>query len=150
MLKKKKGLSNIIATVLIVLLALAAIAIIWGFLRTPLERSGESVDLQTECFTVEVEPTGSDTCIAGIFNVNVQLNKGAPYEVIAIVTDAAGTSASGQEAAPGTLLSSVPVSVDASGLALPVTGWKIEAAAVVGDSVTSAACDKAAVEIICP
>ena len=52
---KKRGLSNLIATVLIVLLALAAVAIVWGFIKPVLEGAGPSVELGTKCVDVEVD-----------------------------------------------------------------------------------------------
>jgi hypothetical protein len=53
----KRGLSDIVATVLIVLLALAAVALIWGFLKPAFEDTGSQIDLRTKCLSVEVEPT---------------------------------------------------------------------------------------------
>lgn len=53
---KNKGLSNLVATVLIVLLALAAVAIVWGFVRPTLDRSGTEIDLQTKCISADVTP----------------------------------------------------------------------------------------------
>lgn len=44
----KKGLSNIIATVLLILLAIAAIVIAWFFLSGSLSKSGVEIKLQTE------------------------------------------------------------------------------------------------------
>ncbi len=52
---RKHGLSDVVATVLIVLLALAAVAIIWSFIRPSLERSGTAVQTQSTCLEVEVE-----------------------------------------------------------------------------------------------
>jgi hypothetical protein len=55
----KKGLSDIVATVLIVLLALAAVAIVWGFLRPMFNTAAQETDLRSKCFSVDIQP---DSC----------------------------------------------------------------------------------------
>jgi len=50
-----KALSNIVATVLIVLLALAAVAIIWSFIKPTLEDAGEEIETQNACLQTQVE-----------------------------------------------------------------------------------------------
>jgi hypothetical protein len=70
----KRGLSNIVATVLIVLLALAAVAIVWGFLRPTFNRAASSTNLKSSCFLVELEPTlCSVNYTSGVANVAYQL-----------------------------------------------------------------------------
>jgi hypothetical protein len=84
---KKRGLSNLIATVLIVLLALAAVAIVWSFLRPPLERTGTSINLGTMCLESEAKPVSCVHDISdGITTVRVQHVKGQDVvDIIATV-----------------------------------------------------------------
>lgn len=51
----KKGLSDIVATILIVLLALAAVGIVAGFLLPIIRDSGDSATLSVKCLDSEVE-----------------------------------------------------------------------------------------------
>jgi hypothetical protein len=55
-MNNKRGLSNIVATVLIVLLALAAVAIVWGFLKPAFDKTGTQAGLKSSCFLIEVSP----------------------------------------------------------------------------------------------
>ncbi|MFH1290818.1 MAG: hypothetical protein ABIH92_05425 [Nanoarchaeota archaeon] len=83
---KKKGLSNLVATVLIVLLALAAIALVWGFLKPAFDRTGVQIDLRTKCIETEVKPTACtyepDTNVS---TVTVQAVSGDVYEIYLVV-----------------------------------------------------------------
>jgi len=54
-MKTKRGLSNIVATVLIILLALAAVAIVWSFIRPTLEDAGTTIDLSSRCLDSDAE-----------------------------------------------------------------------------------------------
>ncbi|MBU0466814.1 MAG: hypothetical protein KJ718_02030 [Nanoarchaeota archaeon] len=104
---KKRGLSNLIATVLIVLLALAAVALVWGFLKPAFERTGTSIDLRTKCFNVEVHPmkcefnTGGDTNMTAI--VTVKLISGEAAEVYTAVQYDDDTANAGRVTAPPVL-----------------------------------------------
>ena len=136
-MRNKKGLSDIIATVLIVLLALAAVAIIWGFLRKPLSETGTSVELESQCFLVEVKPTGCtvlDPTTNESTNVIVQLLKGEVYELRATVTDSAGTTVANSTSATGLeQLATKTITLDTTNLDGDIPQWVVEAAAVVSD-----------------
>ena len=54
----KKGVSAVIANVLIVLLVVAAIAILWAVIRPTIEGAGEEIASSTTCQQVNVEVTG--------------------------------------------------------------------------------------------
>src|SRR3989344_2993069 len=56
MYKSKKGLSDIVTTVLIILLAIAAVIIVWAFIRNLIQNTGRG--LTTDCVKLELEPTG--------------------------------------------------------------------------------------------
>ncbi|MBU2612667.1 MAG: hypothetical protein KKB62_03020 [Nanoarchaeota archaeon] len=55
-MSKKKGLSTVVTTLIIVLLVLAAIAIIWGPIRNLLSTSTSSLN-QASCFEIELRAT---------------------------------------------------------------------------------------------
>ena len=50
----KKGISAVVANVLIVLLVVASVAIIWAVVRPTIEQAGEGIE--AGCFTVQVNP----------------------------------------------------------------------------------------------
>ena len=50
----KKGISAVVANVLIVLLVVAAVAIIWAVVRPTIEQAGEGIE--AGCFTIQVNP----------------------------------------------------------------------------------------------
>jgi len=52
----KKGLNEIITTVLIILLILIAIAILWFFLRPFITKNSESIEQTGTCLTLNIEP----------------------------------------------------------------------------------------------
>jgi hypothetical protein len=49
----KRGLSNVVSTVLIILLAIAAVVIIWQFVRPTIENAGSQ--LSSDCFQLDLE-----------------------------------------------------------------------------------------------
>ncbi|MFH1425485.1 MAG: archaellin/type IV pilin N-terminal domain-containing protein [archaeon] len=75
---KKKALSNVVATVLIVLLALVAVVIVWSFVKPTLEESGSSLSARQKCINAEVKATGCSTSGGPNFYklVSVQWAKG--------------------------------------------------------------------------
>ncbi|MDP6845873.1 MAG: hypothetical protein QF460_02885 [Candidatus Nanoarchaeia archaeon] len=54
MIINKKGISAVVANVLIVLLVVASVAIIWAVVRPTIEQAGEGIE--AGCFTVQVNP----------------------------------------------------------------------------------------------
>ncbi len=58
MYKNKRGLSDVVTTVLIILLAIAAVLIVWSFVKPAIQKAGES--LTTSCIELELEPTSCD------------------------------------------------------------------------------------------
>lgn len=85
---EKRGLSNLIATVLIVLLALAAVAIVWSFIRPPLEDAGRSIGLGTKCLESEAKPTSCvQNSTTNVTKVMVQHSKGQDVSDVLVVVD---------------------------------------------------------------
>ena len=58
--ENRKGLSDVVATVLIILLALAAIAIVWAFVNPSISNTATVTELQSRCFTTELKVNSCD------------------------------------------------------------------------------------------
>ena len=126
---KKRGMSELIATVLVVLLALAAVVMIWAFLKSSLEGAGEAINLKTECLTVNVKPTGCTyNAITNATKINVQLVQGAPTYVVGIAEFSDGSTKVGNATAPAAL-GTQPITTSTA-TSKPLTA---KAAAVVSD-----------------
>ena len=67
---KKRGLSDVVAVTLIILLAIAAVAIVWTFVKSTLQGAGE--EITNNCLSVDVKPT---KCVIGS-SVNVKNEAG--------------------------------------------------------------------------
>ena len=84
-IKNKRGLSDVIATVLIILLAIAAIVIVWGFVSNYLGKAGEGIESQSACISVNAKPLN---CVIDTSDnnatVNIQLVSGTIVNVISI------------------------------------------------------------------
>ncbi|MBI5804390.1 hypothetical protein HY450_04040 [Candidatus Pacearchaeota archaeon] len=144
-MENKKGLSDIIATVLIVLLALAAVAVVWSFIQPAIKNTGGSIDLQTKCLNTEVKPTAC-TVTGGTGTVNIQLVKGEATKVVAVIEDSLGATYVGETDAPNPLATK-SVSVPSVGSASP---FNAKAAAIVSDAEgNTATCDVGLVQITC-
>lgn len=63
--KGKRGLSDVITTVLIILLVLAAVVLIWGFIRKPIEQGGQQIELSSACLRL------ADVIVPTTCSVNV-------------------------------------------------------------------------------
>ncbi|MBI2631642.1 hypothetical protein HYW75_01425, partial [Candidatus Pacearchaeota archaeon] len=55
--ENKRGVSDVITTVLIILLVLAAVAIIGGILLRNIGEAGSKIGTQTACLDIDVKPT---------------------------------------------------------------------------------------------
>lgn len=77
----KRGLSDVVTTVLIVLLTIVAIGILWSFLQPMFTSSGQKVQTQQQCLALSLEVTGCQSyyvsATAGKTNVTVKRNPGA-------------------------------------------------------------------------
>jgi hypothetical protein len=63
---KRRGLSDVVTTVLIILLVLAAVAIIWGYLRGALEESGSQIS--GACLTLDLKAVSCQVASTGVLN----------------------------------------------------------------------------------
>lgn len=126
-MKNRKGLSNVVATVLIVLLALAAIAIVWSFIQPSIEETSTTLDVSQKCLQTEVTVTYCNSTSPG--EVKVQYNRGDDLTgVFAIVDDGAGGTTTGQAAVTSpSVLSTYTVAITST------AGNTAKAAAIVAD-----------------
>ncbi len=78
MVMKKRGLSEVVTTVLIILLVLVAIGIIWAAVRPTIESSGSRIS--GDCLTLQLETVScafSDNGVTpGLYDVSVMRNVG--------------------------------------------------------------------------
>ncbi len=139
-MRNKKGLSDIIATVLIVLLALAAVAIVWGFIRPTFDRAGGAIETSQKCLDAEVRVTSCTTD----GDVTVQLVRGDVQRIRAVAYDSGGNTATGDTNTTLGVLGTEQVS---TGLTGTVTA---RAAAIVMDNTNSPyPCDVTPVAVTC-
>jgi predicted PurR-regulated permease PerM len=101
----KKGLSNIVATVLIVLLVLAAIVLVWNVIKPAIEKTGESVETRQDCLFIDVKPLACNNNSGSYENIDlsVQVTKGEPTGVVGVIEWADGTTTSQTANSPGVL-----------------------------------------------
>ncbi len=92
-LDNKKGLSDVIATVLIILLALAAVVIVWSFVSPSLRGTGSQINVQTKCLAMELKPTNCKITSSSEVNVTYQLAGGdKPNKIKFLFEGASGTT----------------------------------------------------------
>ena len=68
-MKNKRGLSAIIATLIIILLVLVAVGIIWVVVRNVIQGGAEQVDISTKCMAVDVRAVSVNETSSGIYDV---------------------------------------------------------------------------------
>ena len=74
--KNKKGLSTIVATLIIILLVFVAVAILWVVIRNLLTSGTGNLDLTSKCLETEVMPTKINNTSPGVYQVTVLRNSG--------------------------------------------------------------------------
>ncbi len=131
----KRGLSDVVTVSLIILLAIAAVVIVWTFVRPTIEGTGKQVS-SANCLSVTVKPVG--TCAAGTGVVQVESGAGEVTvdKVKLVYYNAAGDS----EARDADCTAITPLSrktcTPTGGP--PAGSVKVAAAAVLGTNVCSA------------
>lgn len=130
MIMTKKGLSDIVTNVLIILLVLVAVGIIWLFLR-PTVNSVGNVQGSTDCLTIDVQPVSCSA--AG--NIVVKRNTGqGSLQGLKIILKGGATVQDLPKTANATALSELGTltfaNTGSNGLAVP---------AAAGDTLTVAA-----------
>lgn len=96
----KRGLSDVVTTVLIILLVLAAVAIIWGYLRGSLVQSGQQISGATSCLGLDLK-VKSCKVAAGSATVVYERGSGSGdanlTKVTVLIIKADGTTVSSPE-----------------------------------------------------
>ena len=145
-MKSRRGVSAVVTTVLILLVALAAIVLVWNFIKPTIEQTGESLESKTACLSVSVEPTA---CDADTGTVTVRLvtdPDGVVTKVRGVLVEGSN-SASETEDAPDVLATTV-VDVGRTGLT-QTTGIEITYTASAVAIIGSTECDASAVTVEC-
>jgi len=86
-MKSRKGISAVVATVLIVLLTIVAITIVWAVIKPALEKSASRVGV--ECIDVDLSIEG---CSVSDDTVTVTLNSGEISKLAIVVYNSSGDS----------------------------------------------------------
>lgn len=75
MVSNKKGISNIVSVLLIVLLVIVAVGVVWVAVRGTLEDAEDELGIGQKCLKVDVYAT-SASCSSGVCNVTVKRGTG--------------------------------------------------------------------------
>jgi hypothetical protein len=99
----KKGVSQIITTILIILLVLAAIVIVWQVIERFIERGGAAIEERTQCFDVSLDfVEGTVSCdSSGVASGTV--SRGADSSGVISMKIITGNTASSVTTAPVSL-----------------------------------------------
>lgn len=81
-MENKRGLSAIVATLIIILLVLVAVGIIWVVVRNLLQEGAEQVDISTKCIAVDLRAVGVIPVVGEAGNYSVTLRRVAGGEAI--------------------------------------------------------------------
>lgn len=81
MIKRKQGLSAIVTTLIIVLLALVAVGIIWVVISNVIDEGVTQVDLSSKCLKLDIKAV-SASCVSNT-DCSVTITRGAGGEDIA-------------------------------------------------------------------
>ncbi|MBS3083183.1 hypothetical protein J4423_00090 [Candidatus Pacearchaeota archaeon] len=81
----RKGVSEVVANILIVLLVVVGIAVIWSVVKPTVDKSTNQI--RSDCFTIDVELTKCQkTASAGFYDVTIKRNPGpGAFENVEIV-----------------------------------------------------------------
>ena len=145
MVMKKRGLSEVVTVALIILLAIAAVVIVWTFVRSTLEDVGKQVT--SDCVTTNIKAIScGDSAIVGVQITPVRVEyvtgkdkvsgvKLSYYDANGVVlgtVDATGCATAATPIAVGSIVTctgSLPAGVTAGSIA------KVAVGAMVGDKV---------------
>ena len=94
MMTNRKGLSDVVTTVLVILLVIVAIATIWAFVQRPVQQAGTQVGKATACAGVELQLLSCEKNVTVPADINTKLKiaQGTAAGVRFIVNQADGTT----------------------------------------------------------
>mgnify|MGYP001613201100 CR=1 FL=1 len=150
----KRGLSSIVATVLIVLLSLAAIAIVWGFVGPMIKSGGERASIASKCLNVELKPINCIVNINGTKKLEkaiIKLERGEAETMRVAIRDAGGkVNLTAQRNAPANVVETVSIEEN---LTLPNLGAGPYQITVVPSFTTESGkeefCEESTIKITC-
>ena len=138
----KKGVSTVVANVLIVLLVIVGIAVIWAVVNPTLEKSAKGIQA-SDCFNVKVKPVSCTTAgTSPRTTVVVQREAGAQsnlYGLKLLITDTATGVTTAQ-----TVTTPLPGELEASSYPLATVApanSKFNVAAVLGTAASNQVCE---------
>jgi len=77
----KKGLSTIVATLIIILLTLVAVGIIWVVIRNVVEGGAGQIELSQKCLAVELSAVTVNETSSGIYDVTLRRGTGNQEDI---------------------------------------------------------------------
>jgi hypothetical protein len=75
-MEHKRGLSTIVATLIIILLTLVAVGIIWVVIRNVIQGGAQNVDISAKCISVNLEAVSVNETSAGVYSVTLRRSSG--------------------------------------------------------------------------
>ena len=81
-MENKRGLSAIVATLIIILLVLVAVGIIWVVVRNLIQEGAEQVDIGTKCMAVDIRAVSVVPVVGEAESYSVTLRRTAGGEVL--------------------------------------------------------------------
>ena len=94
-MKSKKGLSDVVTTVILIALALVAITIVWVLVQRVISSNSGNIELQQKCLETELEVSGIESEDGKSVTVYVKRIRGSPE--ISGLTVYAENSTGGQD-----------------------------------------------------
>lgn len=76
MMINKKGLSDVVTTLIIILLSLVAIGIIWVVVNNVLESGTETTEINAKCLQVDIQANAASCTAGGVCNVTYKRSAG--------------------------------------------------------------------------
>ncbi len=76
MISDKKGLSEVVTTLIIILLVLVAIGIVWAVVSSILQSGTEQTSTTAKCLQVDIKATAAQCTVGGVCNVTYRRNAG--------------------------------------------------------------------------
>ena len=93
-LQNRKGLSTIVATLIIILLTLVAVGIIWVVIRNVVEGGAEQVDISQRCLAVELSAVTVNETSSGAYSVTLRRGSDSQGDIGVKVNVFLGTTTS--------------------------------------------------------
>ena len=81
-MENKRGLSAIVATLIIILLVLVAVGIIWVVVRNLIQGGAEQIDISTKCIAIDLRAVSVAPVVGEAGNYSVTLKRMAGGETI--------------------------------------------------------------------